>query len=293
VGEVVQVIYTALQLGASYALIAAGLGLIWGALRFLNLAHGAIFTIGAYAAYSVLEATGAPALLALPVALLAGALAGLVMYGAVFRWLIGRQSGEVSALVAGLGLGLLVQAAVILIYSARERSLPPMIDGEISLPGDVVATVDGVVVIVVSLAAVLLLGAFLERSRLGLSLRAIASDRSSAEAMGINTKRLALLVMAVGGGLAGAAGVLLSSSYFVSATAGFDALVKGLIVTIVGGVGSLRGMLAAALLVGLVEAGVSQWIAVRWSLPILFASLMLFLVFRPSGISGRLSFDTA
>jgi branched-chain amino acid transport system permease protein len=291
--EVVQVVYTALVLGAGYALIAAGLGLIWASLRFLNLAHGALFIVGAFSAYTATVSLGLPAGIGIIVGFGVGALAASILYVGVFRVLMARPNGEISTLVAGLGLAVLVQALLVILYSPRDKALPRLVGGEVNLPGDVVATGEGMLVIVVSATAVLCLGLFLERSRLGLTLRAIASHRQGAAMMGIDTGRLAAFIMAIGGGLAGVSGVLLSSFYFVSASGSFDALVKGMIVTIVGGIGSLRGMLLAALLVGGVEASVSQWLGARWALPVLFVTLMLFLLTRPQGIAGKLSFEEA
>jgi branched-subunit amino acid ABC-type transport system permease component len=128
------------------------------------------------------------------------------------------------------------------------------------------------------------LGLFLARSRYGIAIRALASDRRGAQLVGVNVGLLLLAVFVVGSALSGLAGVLYSSFYFLSPVGGFTALLKGLIVTIVGGLGNLRGTVIAAYLVGLIESGVSVWLGTRWSLPLLFGVIAVLLVARPSGL---------
>ncbi|MCL5736820.1 MAG: branched-chain amino acid ABC transporter permease [Actinobacteria bacterium] len=289
--DVVQVLYTAVVLGSTYALMASGLTLIWGGLRFLNLAYGAVFSVGAFAAYWAVASWGLPPLAALPVGFFASAALGAIIHLGIFRPLLKRPDGETSTLVAGLGIALFVQAALVIRFSPRERSLPPLVHGSFDIPGGVVASASAALIVVSAAITLTILSIFLTRSQYGVGIRALANNRNGAELLGIDTGRLVLLVMVLGSGLAGLAGVLLSSFYFVSIAAGFTALVKGLIVTITGGLGNLRGTLIAAYLVGFVESSVSLWLGVRWSLPVLFAGVLILLVVRPRGIAGRISFE--
>ncbi|MCZ7664218.1 MAG: branched-chain amino acid ABC transporter permease [Thermoleophilia bacterium] len=289
--DMVQVLYTAVVLGSTYALMASGLTLIWGGLRFLNLAYGAVFSVGAFAAYWAVSTWGLPAVAALPVGFATSAVLGAIVHVGVFRPLLKRPDGQTSTLVAGLGVALFLQAALVIQFSPRDRSLPALVEGSVHLPGGVVASASAALVVGAAVITLTILGTFLTRSRYGVGIRALANHRDGAELLGINTGRLVLLVMVLGSGLAGLAGVLLSSFYFVSIGAGFTALVKGLIVTITGGLGNLRGTLIAAYLVGLVESSVSLWLGARWSLPLLFAAVLILLVARPQGIAGRISFE--
>jgi branched-chain amino acid transport system permease protein len=136
----------------------------------------------------------------------------------------------------------------------------------------------------------LALAVFLNRTRHGIAIRALASNQLGAELVGIHVERITFAVMILGSGLAGLAGVLLAGFYFVSPVAGWIALLKALIVTILGGLGNPRGTVMAAFLVGLLESGVSTWLGTRWSLPMLFAAIAILLVVRPSGLAGRVSF---
>ncbi|MEA2323883.1 MAG: branched-chain amino acid transport system permease protein, partial [Solirubrobacteraceae bacterium] len=157
----------------------------------------------------------------------------------------------------------------------------------------IVATTEGLTIIAAAVVSIGALAVFLGRTTPGIAVRAIANDRRAAELLGVNTGAMVFTVMLVGSALAGLSGVLLSSFYFVSVASGFTALLKGLIVTIAGGLGSVRGTLIAALCVGFIEAAVALWIGAQWSLPILFAVVLGFLVGRPQGLSGRIDFAEA
>jgi branched-chain amino acid transport system permease protein len=288
--DLVQVVYTGLVLGSSYAVMAVGLTFIWGGLRFLNLAHGALYSVGAFGAYSIVVSSGAPPLAGLLAAMVISGAAGAVMHLGVYRVLLRRPDGEISTLVAGLGLAILVQGLLVLKYSPLDKSLPSLVSGGFRLPGDVVGTMEGLTIIGAAVLSIGALGLFLARTTPGIAVRAIANDRTAAELLGVNTGALVFVVMVAGSALAGLSGVLLSSFYFVSVGSGFTALLKGLIVTIAGGLGSVRGTLVAALCVGFIEAAVALWIGAQWSLPILFAVVLAFLVGRPQGLAGRIDF---
>jgi branched-chain amino acid transport system permease protein len=289
-GYVVQGLYTTLVLGSTYAVMATGMTLIWGGLRFLNLAYGGLFSVGAFAAYFAVLA-GVPPVVGLLVGFAATAALGGLMHLGVFRPLLKRADSENATLVAGLGLAMIIEAVLILLFTPRERSYPDLVSGQIMLPGGVGATAVGGLIIVSAFVVLVLLALFLGRTRFGVGIRALGNDRVAAELLGIDTGRLTLVVMVLGSGLAGLSGVLLSSFYFVSIGAGFTVLLKALIVTVAGGLGNIRGTLIAAYLVSFVETVVSLWLGAQWSLPIVFALMLVLLATRPRGIAGKVSFE--
>jgi branched-chain amino acid transport system permease protein len=283
-GELVQVIYSGLVLGAIYSVMAMGLTLIWGGIRVLNMAHGALFTVGGYAALSITVNADLPVALGLLGAIVASGVLGAIIYGCVFQPLMRRPDWENTTLAAGLGAAILIEAAIILIYGSREKPLPSIVGGEFELPGGVIATGQGILMMIVGAAVLLSLSLFLTRTRYGIAIRALASNRRGAQIVGINVGLLLLGVFVLGSALSGLAGVLYSSFYFLSPVGGFTAPLKGLIVTIVGGLGNLRGTVLAAYVVGLIESAVSVWLGTRWSLPLLFVTIAILLVVRPSGL---------
>lgn len=284
--QLVQVLYSGLVLGAIYSVMAMGLTLIWGGIRVLNMAHGALFTVGGYAALTVVVNVGLPVGIGLLAAIVVSGLLGAVIYLGVVQPLMRRADWENTTLAAGLGAAVLIEAAVVRIYGSREKPLPEIIGGRFELPGGVTATGQGVMMMVVGIVVLLALSAFLARTRHGIAIRALAANRRGAQIVGINAGLLLFAVFVLGSGLAGLAGVLYSSFYFLSPVGGFTALLQGLIVTIVGGLGNLRGTVVAAYLVGLFESAVSVWLGTRWSLPLLFFAIAVLLVMRPSGLLG-------
>lgn len=289
-GNIVQVIYTAAILGAAYSLMGAGLTIVWGGLRFPNLAHGALYTFGGFMSYWIVVSNGGPPWVGLIAGFVLTAGAGLLLYLVIYKRLLRRETWPTSTLVAGLGVAVTLQAWFT-IESPRDQPLPPIVGGNLTLPGNVPATGEGLFIIGFSLVALVLLAVFLARSTLGIQVRAVAQSREGAEVSGIRTEPIFMLVMAVSAGFAGLAGVMLGSIYFVSPASGFTALIMALIVTIVGGLGSLGGSILAAYIVGVSQSATSFWLGTEWVLPILFGGLMLFLVARPQGLAGRLTFE--
>jgi branched-chain amino acid transport system permease protein len=289
----VQILYIGIVLGSTYAVMAAGFTLVWGGLRFLNLAYGALFSLGAYAAYAFLAISGMPTIVAFPIAFLASGIVTAVMHLGVYKPLLRRKDEGTSTMIAGLGISLMIEALLRIGFTAREKSLPALAQGTIRLPGDVVAPYTSVIIVVSAIVIITLLSLFLSRSRAGLTIRALANEPSAAELVGINTSRITLVVMLIGGGLAGFSGVLLSSFYFVSLAAGFTALIKALVVTVIGGLGNIRGTLIAAYVVGIVEAVATIFLGSNWVLPVLYLGVIVFLALRPQGIGGKVTFDEA
>jgi branched-chain amino acid transport system permease protein len=289
-GNVVQVLYTAAVIGAAYALMGSGLTLIWGGLRFPNMAHGALFTAGGFAAYWLVAQNHIAAWLGLLCGFFIAGGLSVVLHLALYRQLLRKANWPTSTLMAGIGVAIALQGWFT-IKSPRDVSLQPVIGGTFKLPYGVPATSEGVFIVVFSLFALGALALFLTRSSLGMQVRAVAENREGADLVGIRTSWIFVLVMGLSGGLAGLAGVMLGSVYFVSSSSGFTALIFGLIVTILGGLGSLGGTVIAAYTIGFAQSSVSFWLGSQWVLPILFGALMAFLVLRPQGLAGKLTFE--
>ncbi len=289
-GNFVQVALTAATLGAAYSLMGAGLTLAWGGLRFPNLAHGALYVFGGFMSYWLAVTNGLSPWIGLVLGFILTAAAGALLYVGLFARL-GRQQNSVSStLVAGLGVAIALQAWFT-IESPRDQLLPPLIRGIVTLPGGVPARVESFFVIGFSVLLLGSLAVLLTRSSIGIQVRAVAENREAADISGLQSQALFTLIMAVSAGLAGLAGVMLGSVYGVSASGGFTALIMALIVTIVGGLGSVGGSVVAAYTVGISQSATTFWLGSEWVLPILFGALMLFLVARPQGLAGRLTFD--
>lgn len=282
------IVVTAVNLAAIYSLVAIGLALTWAGLGFLNLAHGAIFTAAGYGAWwtSVHLSAAPPVVIAagMVVGVLAGAFVGL----AVFLPLDGRRNWEIRTLTATLALSFLAVNVFQETFGPSPKQLPTLFGGGRFHLGDTVVTADKTGAVVVAVVVLGLALAALLRSRLGLGIRVLTQDTVGAAIVGINRRALAFAILAVSGGLAGLASVLLAQVFYVSPNAGYVPLVIGLIVALLGGLGSVPGTIAAAILVAIVESLTATYLGGQYVLVTLFALIAVVLMVRPRGLGGLL-----
>jgi branched-chain amino acid transport system permease protein len=276
-------ILNGIALGSLFMLLSSGLALIYGLRGVFNFGHGAIYMLGAYIAYAVSSATSF--WLALIVAPVAIGILGLMLEYAVFRPLRNRDHLEVGLLTFGIGL----MIGPIIIWTWGSQTLPvtapKLIDGSINVLGTDYPTYR---LFIVAVAILVILGLvwWLQRSRMGLHVRATSHDRQTAAILGVNTDRVSLAVTTIAFSVAGLAGALVAPFQSVSPGMGGSIIVTVLIVVVVGGIGSIGG--AAIASYGL---GIMQTIAAMWapSLIVLipFIVLILVLLIRPTGIAGK------
>jgi branched-chain amino acid transport system permease protein len=285
VNELLQAVWGGILSGSVYGLMAIGLTLIWGAVRLLNLAHGALYVVGAYAAWVVISQAGLPLAVAIPVGIAAAAVFGLVMHVLCIRPMLGRAGWDSASIIATVGIAIALQAAALLVFGPRVKRIPHVIDGSF-LIGSVRIGYQGLVVVGVAVAALALLYFYLRSSRQGMAIRAVSQQMDAAALMGIPVQRTYAVVMMISAGLAGLAGVMLSSIFFLSPTSGFTPMIIALLVTIFGGLGSVKGTIVAAYVIGLFESSVQVFMGPRLALPGLFLFMILVLTVRPNGLYG-------
>ena len=280
-----QAVYGGILYGSIYGLMAIGLTLIWGSLRMLNMAMGALYVVGGYLTWTAFKMWGLPPLLALACGVLAAALVGLLIQVLLINRLLGRSSFFNAAMIATVGAAIVIESAALLIWGPRVKQMPPIIEGHIKLQG-VVIQYQGLVIIAVAAISLALLSVFLRRTRYGLAIQAVSQQMDAARLMGIPTVLTFMIVATIGAAFAGLAGSLLSSVFFIAPTAGYTPLAKALIVTIFGGLGSVKGTIWAAYIIGVLEAFLIVYFGAGFALPVLFLFMILMLVIRPSGLFG-------
>ena len=241
-----------LQFGVMLFLMAAGLTLIFGVMGLINLAHGALYMVGAFAAATVAGLTGS-FLLALVAALAAAAAAGALVETLVIRRLYARDHLD----------QVLATFALILIFSEGTRwvfgsfplylDVPDALSGTVTLPGGIAYPLYRLALIVIGIAVALGLWWLNSRTRLGIRIRAGENDREMIAALGVDISKLYTLVFALGAGLAGLAGALVGAIQSVQVGMGEPVLILAFVVIVIGGIGSIRGALIGALLVGLTD----------------------------------------
>ena len=283
--QIVQALWGGVLFGAVYGLMALGLTLVWGAVRLLNLAHGAIFVVGAYAAYWVVASLHLPILVALPFGVLAAAAFAYLMHIVFIRPVLGKPGFDNSTLVATVGISISVSAAALLIFNPEYKVVPPVLSGATIVAG-VQITYQGLLVIGSSLALFAIVYLFLTHTRHGMAIRAVSQQLEAASLMSIPVVQTYGIVIAISGGLAGLAGVLLSPSFFLNPNSGFNPMIQALIVTIFGGLGSIRGALVAGFVLGVFESFVEVFYGVAWAQPGVFILIIVMLIVRPNGLFG-------
>ncbi|WP_232466416.1 branched-chain amino acid ABC transporter permease [Diaminobutyricimonas sp. LJ205] len=242
--------------GVPLFLVASGLTLIYGVIGVLNFAHGSFFVIGALLATTIIGSS-LPTVVTFIIAVLAGAAAvaalGIVTESTVVRRLYRRD--HITMLLATFAILLIVEGAAEMIWGNSPRSIskPEIVSGSVRLLGATIPVYDILLVVIGALVAVGLF-VLINKSSFGRSVRAVAQDAAMGEAVGLNTKRIMLLVFGLGSALAGLAGALIAPNVSVSPSLGHAFMLQSFAIVIIGGLGSVTGSLVAALLVGVAEA---------------------------------------
>jgi branched-chain amino acid transport system permease protein len=288
-----------LQFGVMLFLMAAGLTLIFGIMNLVNLAHGSLYMMGAYLASVFLARTGSFALAVL-LALLTTALIGIVVEVVVVRTLYARD--HLDQVLATFGLILFFNEIVRIVWgkAALYMPLPGVLEGNVQLLPGVRYPVYRVAIIAVGLAVALLLYLFIARTRLGMLIRAGASNRAMVGALGVDITLLYTLVFGLGAALAGLAGLMAGPTVSIESGMGEPILILTFVVIVIGGIGSVRGAFVAAILVGFADTVGRAFLPplLRFVLPPsaanqagpALASMMIYLLmaavlaFRPQGL---------
>jgi len=273
-----------LTLASLYFLVASGFTLVFGLMRNVNLAHGSLYLLGAYVGWMVGEATGSW-VLAVIAGFLAAALVGLVLQVVVFRHM---QGEDLRQTLVTIGLSIVLADAMLWMWGAEIYTFDPprWIYGSTSLPVVEKFPTYRIAVLLAAVAIGFALWGFLNRTRIGMMIRAGVDDRAMLSASGVNVQRVFAITFAIGAGLAGLAGVVGGSALSVSPGEDIRYLLASLVVVIVGGMGSVTGAAIGALLIGLAEQfGLAY--APTYSVVFTFVIMVVALAFRPRGLMGK------
>ncbi|WP_030275773.1 branched-chain amino acid ABC transporter permease [Streptomyces sp. NRRL B-24484] len=285
---VVLLVCTGLGLGALYFLVASGLSLIFGLMDVLNFAHGALLSVGAYAAWWASAEAGAGFWPAVLFGTVTGTAASVLLELVVIRPLYSRPRDQILATV---GVGLALPALIMGIWGADARPFQPpaALAGTVSLLGAVVP-VNRFVLMGAALVVLVLLRLFLSRTRYGLVVRAGVEDRAMVTALGIDVRRAFTLVFAIGGAAAALGGAL-AGLYFgsVNPGQGTGLLIFAFVVVVMGGMGSVTGAAVASAAVGLVQQFANYYTAAGLGDLSVVVLLAVLLLVRPRGLTGRLA----
>ena len=282
--ELAQQVANGVMSGSLYGLIAVALALIFGVLEIAHFAIGALAMLGGYTVFELGGKIGFwPALLA---AVLVVAALNVAAQLLVFEPL--RNAPPATLFVAAFGLLLVLQGIVLVIFGPDPRTVEPPLKGSTVLLGAHI-TYQRLLIVFVVLAAVFALNWMLRHTALGRSIQATGQSRTGALVVGLSSRRVALVTMAIGGAFAGLAGGLLAPISQVYPTVGSDLVIKSFVIIVLAGMGSITGALVAAYVVGLAEALGAAYISLNFSALYSVALLLIVLALRPSGIFGKVN----
>lgn len=285
-GLLAQQFVNGLFFGGQLALIAVGLTLIWGVARVLNFAHGAMFMVGGFVGFYTLGATGS-VLLAAVLAVVVVFVLGYVTEHALLEPMRDREEFDIASMVVTLGLAIFLENAILVNLGSQRRSFPTLTDVVWNVAG-VTISAQRLFIFLVSLVALAVLFLLITRTKLGLAVRAVSQDSDTALLMGVRPKRVYSITFGASAALAGLAGVLLAPMFSVYPSVGWYPFLLAFIVVMVGGLGSVRGTLVAALGLAIVRSISMIWIASETAMMVLFAIMVAVLVVNPDGIGGWL-----
>lgn len=244
--------------------------------------------LGAYVAWYVADPSraGLGLSVAIPVALIALTLGGALLYLAIIQPFIGKQNADLLVIMTTLAAATFFENGALKTAGPRYKKLPHLADGTIQIFNTAISYQE-LIIIIIGPSLLLALAAFLKRAKLGMAIRAVEQNRDAAFLVGIDIRRIYVIVFGISAALAVVAGILYGGEFFVTPTMGNDPLLKAFIVVVLGGLGSLSGTVVAAYLVALIEATSSYYVGLYWTPPVLFAILIGVMLLRPSGLMGR------
>ena len=284
-----QILVNGLYLGAQYALIALGLTLIFSLMNVLNFAHGQMYVLGGFVTYTVVAQFQLPFIVGLICSAVALAIVGALVEKYLFRPVIKKSRREESTMLLAAGIAFFLDAVILLVFGEKQRGVPKIIDGVFNWDFIVIMPYDR---ILIGCLAILMIAAFIlfmQFSRAGRAMRALAQDKVAATLMGVAVDRYAMFGFALGAALAGLVGGLLVTITGINLGMGGPASIKAFMMNMIGGAGVISGAIAGGFILGMMESVgltvLSEYGDITYL--VIFATLMVFLSFRPQGLMGK------
>ena len=276
-----------LAIGSIYVLLAAGLNLIFGVMKLVNFAHGELLVFGAYIGFTVTTALGVDAYVSIFFSMAAVALIGIAVERLAFRRVLGDE--KLKEIFVSLGLILVFDNIAMLIWGEKPQRIISqfsdlsfdLTDLSINIPYDLLTAM---LIVIFTLIGLVFL---VQKTKIGLAMRATSHNRETSMLMGINVERIYIITFAIGAALAGAAGVLYGMSFNFTPYIGSFPTIKAFAIIILGGLGSIPGAIVGGLLYGIAEQATGTFLGGNWSDAIAFVVLIVVLVLRPKGLFGE------
>jgi branched-chain amino acid transport system permease protein len=284
-----QVIANGLYLGAQYALIALGLTLIFSLMNVLNFAHGQMYVLGGVITYAVVAQFGLPFLVGLFCSAVVLAVIGALVERFLFRPVIRKSRREESTMLLAAGIAFFLDAVILLVFGEKQRGVPKIVDGVFNWDFLIVMPYDRILVGLLAIGMVAVFILFMQFSKTGRAMRALAQDKVAARLMGVDVDRYSMIGFAMGAMLAGLVGGLLVTITGINLGMGGPTSIKAFMMIMIGGAGVISGAIAGGFILGMMESVGLTVLAASGDITylVIFASLMVFLAIRPQGLMGK------
>lgn len=283
-----QVIANGLYLGAQYALIALGLTLIFALMNVLNFAHGQMYVLGGFITYTVYGQLGMPFVVALVASGITLLVIGALVEKFLFRTVIRRSVREESTMLLAAAVAFFLDAVILLLFGEKQRGVPKIVNG-VFVSDSLIMPYDRLLVGALAILFIASFVLFMQYSKPGRAMRALAQDRDAAQLMGVEVDRYSMIGFALGAMLAGIVGGLLVAITGVNSGIGGPISIKAFLMVMIGGAGVVSGAIAGGFILGMMESvGLTvlrQYGDVTYL--VIFAALMVFLSIRPNGLMGK------
>ncbi|MER9414566.1 branched-chain amino acid ABC transporter permease [Mesorhizobium sp. M0306] len=283
-----QIIANGLYLGAQYALIALGLTLIFALMNVLNFAHGQMYVLGGFVTYTVYGQLGMPFVVALVASGITLLVIGALVEKFLFRTVIKRSVREESTMLLAAAVAFFLDAVILLLFGEKQRGVPKIVKG-VFVSDSLIMPYDRLLVGALAILFIASFVLFMQYSKPGRAMRALAQDRVAAQLMGVEVDRYSMIGFALGAMLAGMVGGLLVAITGVNSGIGGPISIKAFLMVMIGGAGVVSGAIAGGFILGMMESvGLTvlrQYGDVTYL--VIFAALMVFLSIRPNGLMGK------
>lgn len=283
-----QLILNSIIAGAIYAMIALGFNLIYGTTRFFDLGYGALTAVGGYSVYFFYKVLGFDIFLSIIIGLIIAGTIGILIYKGVYSPLRKRKSSGMVLLVAALGVLTAIQAIIAILFTSQFQTLSRNAGSEniFHIMGGVI-TQTQLITLITALVIMTIIGLVFRYTLFGKAIKAIGDDEEVSKIVGINTEKIIGKVFFIGSAIGGLAGMLIGFDTGIEPTMGLSLLLKGVIASIIGGIGNVYGGVVGAFFLAFVENFGIWKISGEWKDAIAFGVLIIFLLWRPQGILKR------
>lgn len=284
--EFLSYLLTGISLGSVYAIIALGYTMVYGIAKMLNFAHGDVIMIGAYMVFIAMNQLGLPPIVAILFAMIICTALGMLIERVAYKPL--RSASSLAVLITAIGVSYFLQNMALLIWGSTSKSFPSVVSfpkiqiGSLSISGETTVTILVAALVMVGLTT------FINKTKMGRAMQAVAEDKGAAQLMGINVDVTISITFAIGSALAAIAGALWCSAYpLLMPTVGTMPGIKAFVAAVFGGIGSIPGAMVGGILLGIIESLSKAYISTQLSDAVVFSVLIVVLLVKPTGLLGK------